>query len=302
MQISNSFEQYSAPILGKAYAVLPIYCEILASRADGFHKFQCILQQLSLYDTVTLKLTADKTVTVKHPSEKFDSHYVSDTVRAFLDRINADFGVVLSVQHSIPANGGLFDRESITATALKLINSKSSIPLSRIMLLEFANSVSNELLCCAVNGTKYVDMLDSHNCMITSLPSIKGLAMIHLTASGVSSITQEEATAIADSYYGTYWEKHREHPSPQKMLAALKENNYPAVLDEVYNIYSKPMKERFQCINEMYGVLRKLGAIQVCIAGCSNSVIGFFEDAAVARVALSKIDPLLYKAILTEAI
>ncbi len=295
-------EKQDAPICSKAYAMLPIYCEVLASRPDGFHKIQCILQQLSVYDTVTVKLTKHHTVTVKHPSPEFKTDYVIRIVKSFLDRIDADFGVEISIQPSIPVNGGLFEKESITAVALRLINNKASEPLSRIMLLEFANSISNELLFCSVNGTKYVDTLDSDNCMITSLPSLSECTILHLSMRSVKPIAPKEAVEIADKYYGAYWLKHREHPSQRKMFTALKDRDDPSVLEEVYNIYTKPLSERFPCIEKMSSLLAKLGAVKTCTAGCSNSVVGFFRDTDTAKHALSRIDPSLYKAVITETV
>ena len=292
----------SAPVSAKAHAVLPLYYEILASRSDGFRKFQSILQQLALHDTVNLKFTEEKTVRVKHPSNSFDREYVAKTVTHFLRAVNADFGVEISVQQAVPVNCGFFEKESITAATLKLINARVAEPMSKIRLLEFANSVSNDQLCCTVNGTKYADMLDSHNCMITSLPSISDCSVIHIISKSTPPISPTEAANIADEYYGTYWEKHREHPTQRIMFSALREFSLRDVLGEIYNIYEAPISARFSEIKDMSALLYSLGADKTCTAGYSNTVIGFFADKTRAISAMSEIDSLHYEATMTEAI
>lgn len=265
----------------KAYGVLPLYHEILASRSDGFFKFQSVLHRLSIHDTVSVRLVDSPSyVKVTSSDPLFNTEYLRTAVRGFITKFDLDFGADIRVASAIPPNCGLFESESNCATALKLINRLSGDKVSQLDLLEFANGISNELLCCAVRGHKYVDMLDKNKCMITSLPPLKDFGVLILLPDDSQLPTFDEAIAASAEFYGNFYEQHKHHPRPSKIIESIHGDDGIKAIGDIFNVFEAPTVAKYPQTAKAISILNHLGALNSCTVGHGNAAFGIFPDEA----------------------
>ena len=108
---------------GRAHGTLALYHNILGARPDGYHKFQSLLQQLSIYDTVTVQVVEGSGgVSARATNSLFPIRYISYVLSEFLAAFSLKVDVLVNVDSSIPVGFGLFEKEAAAAKAIKLTN------------------------------------------------------------------------------------------------------------------------------------------------------------------------------------
>ncbi len=108
-----------------APAKINLALKILRRRADGYHDIQTILQKVSLYDTLSIKLTAHQgiTVTADDPSIPTDSRNLAyRAADLLLKQQKITPGITIHIKKLIPAGAGLGGGSSNAAATLSGLN------------------------------------------------------------------------------------------------------------------------------------------------------------------------------------
>ncbi|MBQ7011184.1 MAG: hypothetical protein IJN63_05715 [Clostridia bacterium] len=289
-------------LTGKAHGVLALYHNILGARPDGYHKFQSFLQKLAIFDNVTVNVTKGSgKVTIK-AAEAYPENYVKEVVSRFLTSFSIQADATISIDSRMPVNFGLFEAEAAAATAIKLVNKCLGEPVSRIALLDFANSVSNELLCCTVSGTKYADMLDAHKCMISSMPPIPscGILIAHKNRTALPGYS--ESVKLCDEFYGSYWDRRGSSQALRCLLDAVPAGDFNTVISNNSNVFLPPLSKKFADVEATSALLRKLGADATGTVSHSTAVYGIFKDRKMSAAAAESSMLYDHTVILTEPV
>ena len=303
MNTKKSTPLRQSSLSGISHGTLAIYHNILGARPDGYHKFQSVLQSISVFDTVTVNISEGTgKASVKSTNRNFQTPYVADVIEDFLSLHSFNVNVSVHIESHIPVGFGLFEKEAATAKALKLINTCVGEPISRIKLLEFTNCISNELLCASVNGSKYADMLDKHKCMISSLPPIPQCGILIIHGRNRKPITYEEAIAACDRHYGGYRERRNENQKLKAMLEAVPAGSLSKITENCSNVFYDPVKSLHPDAEKAANVLLDLGAINAETVSHSSAVYGIFEDTEKARALINSKALEGYDAYFTEPI
>jgi len=143
-------ELFSSAIIGSSHDIgktcVPL--KILRKRADGYHDIQTILQKVSLYDTLSLKLTAHQgiTVTADDPSIPTDSRNLAyQAADLLLKQQKITPGIAIHINKIIPAGAGLGGGSSNAASVLTGLNRHYEYPFSRERLMSMGFSLGADV-------------------------------------------------------------------------------------------------------------------------------------------------------------
>jgi len=303
MNTKTSQSGRQTSLSGRSHGTLALYHNILGARPDGYHKFQSMLQKLSVFDSVTVQVSdGSGSVSARATSNSFPISYVIDVLSSFLSAFSIKANVHVNVDSTIPVGYGLFEKEAAAAAAIKLTNVCLGEPVSRLKLLEFANGISNELLCASVNGSKYSDMLDKHKCMISSMPPVPKCGILIIHERNRKPLTYEEAIVACDRYYSGYRERRNENQKLKAMLEAVPAGSFQKITENCSNVFSDPIKSLRPDTEKALRALLDHGATIADTVAHSSAVYGIFEDMekALALVNSKALDG--YDAYFTEPI
>lgn len=113
----------------KAYAKLNLYLEIVGKREDGYHLLKSVMQEVGLFDTLSITPSKKDTFTSSDKSLEGDDNLIMRALKEF--RKHRDLGPVsIHLEKNIPMGAGLGGGSSDAASALKAFNYLVEEPLS----------------------------------------------------------------------------------------------------------------------------------------------------------------------------
>lgn len=137
---SGSFQW--APIMIKTYlapAKINLCLHVLGKRADGYHDLAMLMQRISLYDRITLRLTSDPGVRVCCAGVSLDpdqKNIAALAAESLLALVGSSVGVDIEIDKQIPIAAGLGGGSSDAATVLMALNEMLDLKLSSQVLQE----------------------------------------------------------------------------------------------------------------------------------------------------------------------
>ena len=143
----------------KSYAKINLYLNVGAKRPDGYHDLESVMQQVSLFDYVTVLRDTDTTqrgvrITCTDrlvPSD--DRNIAAKCAMAFLDKYNIDSEVSVSIDKRIPVAAGLGGGSTDGAAVLSIMNSIFDVNAPLDELCALGAKLGADIPFCLVGGT-----------------------------------------------------------------------------------------------------------------------------------------------------
>ena len=129
-------------------AKINLRLEILKKRDDGYHEIRTILQKISLFDEINLKLSSENTITVTTnnpaiPSGKENLAYKAASLLINDQKLST--GLTINIKKNIPSGAGLGGGSSNAATTLQCINRLLNLNLRDEYLKELSVSLGADV-------------------------------------------------------------------------------------------------------------------------------------------------------------
>ena len=143
----------------KSYAKINLYLNVGAKRPDGYHDLESVMQQVSLFDYVTVLRDTDTTsrgvrITCTDrlvPSD--DRNIAAKCAMAFLDKYSIDSEVSVSIDKRIPVAAGLGGGSTDGAAVLAIMNSIFDVNAPMDELCALGAKIGADIPFCLVGGT-----------------------------------------------------------------------------------------------------------------------------------------------------
>lgn len=122
-----------------APAKINLCLHVLGKRADGYHDLAMLMQRISLYDRITLRLTDDPGVKVRCAGVRLDpgqDNIAALAAQRLLAFAGSSAGVDIEIDKQIPIAAGLGGGSSDAATVLMALNEMLDLNLSSQVLQE----------------------------------------------------------------------------------------------------------------------------------------------------------------------
>lgn len=113
----------------KAYAKLNLFLEILGKREDGYHLLRSLMQQVDLYDLITIEFATEDSFRASVSEIEGEDNLIIKALKAFR-RVRELGPLSIYLEKNIPMGAGLGGGSSDAASALLAFNSMVDDPLS----------------------------------------------------------------------------------------------------------------------------------------------------------------------------
>ena len=257
----------------KSYAKINLYLNVGAKRADGYHDVESIMQQVTLFDYVTVLRDTDTTtrgvkITCTDrlvPSD--DRNIAAKCAMAFLDKYNIDSEVSVSIDKRIPVAAGLAGGSTDGAAVLAIMNTIFDVNAPMNELCANAAKLGADIPFCLIGGTCTASGIGEVLTPVKT-PELPYHILICNAGHGVST---PQAYAKLDETPVT-----EPVPSMDGVLASLLNGEMPETL---YNSFERVILPMHAEAAQIKHDMASLGADRVLMSGSGPSVFGLFLDA-----------------------
>ena len=259
-----------------APAKINLALKIIRRRADGYHDIQSILQKVSLYDTLSFKLSSHQgiTVTTDDPSIPTDSSNLAyRAADLLLKQQKITPGISIHIKKRIPAGAGLGGGSSNAAATLSGLNKLLRCNLTEPDLLRLGVEIGADVPFF---------IYDKHAALAEGIGEQLSPVKIHVPLWFV--------IVFPGFSISTKWvyENYRVLTNKRKNIRisrSFKQLN--AVLHILINDLENVVTQQYPEIQKIKRTLIQAGACGSLMSGSGSSVFGIFPDEQHAQEALT---------------
>ena len=260
----------------KAFAKLNLSLDVTGKRADGYHEVCMVMQSVTLYDDVTIRLTDDgrfSARTNRHFIPGDDRNEAVKAAKVFAAAHDlGGKGVFADIRKRTPVRAGLGGGSSDAAAVLRGLNTLCGRPFDGKQLEELAAQVGSDVAFCVSGGTQ---LATGRGELLTPLPDF-GRHWVVICKPYFSIATPVLFKKIDAR-------KSKCRPDTDGILAALSAGDDMGVVRRMYNVFEDVLGDKSRGISEIKTALMDRGALGACMTGTGSAVFGIFPDEQSAK-------------------
>ncbi|ATD55949.1 4-(cytidine 5'-diphospho)-2-C-methyl-D-erythritol kinase [Clostridium chauvoei] len=263
----------------KAYAKVNISLDVVGKREDGYHLLRMIMQNIDLYDEVTIEKQKEGI------SLKCNKHYIPidernlayKAAQLFKDTYKIKSGVCINIKKNIPVAAGLAGGSTDAAAVFKVMNDLFNINAPEEELMELGLKLGADIPYCIKGGTALCEGVGE---IVTSLKPFKNKILVLVKPPfGVSTKCVYQEFNLA---------KAINHPKTEELITAMNRDDLGFVSNNMKNLLENVTLRKHKIIIGIKEEMKAQGAIGSMMSGSGPSVFGFFEDMLKAQRCFEK--------------
>ncbi len=253
-------------MLYKAFAKINWALNIVG-RKDGFHLLDGVMENVDLYDEVSIEIVKGNDVKVEYLNcDDIQDDLCSLACDYFKRATGIEFGANISVLKHIPMGAGLGGGSSDCALVLFVLNTYFDYPLKEDELLLLGTSLGSDVPFFLMGGTQRArgkgEILE---------PISKSFTSQMLIVKPVESISTKTAFDLFDL------EGETKNGDVDALIKGLSTNSPDLIYDNMVNDLEEASIKLLPSIQEIIDVLYEKGAKKAMMTGSGSAVIGLFE-------------------------
>lgn len=264
----------------KAYAKINLTLDVIGKRADGYHLVQMIMQQIDLYDEITL-IRQDQRITLVSDSAFIPENPQNLAWRAVTlmqDKLDLHQGVRIAIRKRIPVAAGLAGGSSDAAAVIHGYAELCKVPLSLSEKMTLGLQLGADVPFCLMGGAALAEGIGER---LTPIRGLKGGWLVICKPNfGVS--TREVYTSLK-------WDQIEKHPETAQMLRALEEGSALAICPFLGNVLEEVTCRKYPEVKALKDKMLQYGADGALMSGSGPTVFGIFRSAEKARNACANL-------------
>lgn len=271
----------NATIKLKARAKINLTLDVVGKRANGYHDVEMIMQQIDLYDVVTVHcLEKDEIIlTSNEPFLPLDDRNIAFKAAVLMKKTyQLPQGFHIHIDKHIPIAAGLAGGSTNAAAVIKAINMLCALnlPLETQMSLGF--KLGADVPFCFLEGCALATGLGE------ILEPIRGfeLGWLVLVKPNFGVSTKEVYTELK-------LEAIKTHPRTGVMREALDQQNRKVIINELSNVLETVTLSMYPKVAQVKALLSSYGAEGVLMSGSGPTVFGIFSSYQRAKTAHKKL-------------
>jgi len=265
----------------KARAKINLTLDVLGRRDNGYHDVEMIMQQINLYDIVTVTKVHENRIlltcsdTFLPVDERNLAYRAAELMKEAYD-ITCGFDI--HIEKNIPIAAGLAGGSTNAAAVIMGINQICALNLSLEEQQHQGFKLGADVPFCFLEGCAIARGLGE---ILTPITGFEHAWMVLVKPNfGVST---------KDVYSNLKCEALKVHPDTGAMVEALKAQNRFAVLSGLCNVLESVTLELYPKVQEVKTLLTSYGADGVLMSGSGPTVFGVFSSYERAKTAHKKI-------------
>lgn len=256
----------------KAFAKVNLTLDVTGRREDGYHLIDSVMQSVSLYDTVALEKAPEIEVTASVNELCGENNIAFRAAKIFFREIGSADGARIHIEKNIPYPAGLGGGSADAAAVFVGLNALYGAGLTENQLRELSLKAGADVPFCISGGTARVGGIGEK---IAAMPPIEGLWLV-IAAAGEKKSTAEmysrlDAAPVLSAY-------------TEEFIGRQENGGTAGALPYCKNAFSFAYSE-----SEVFGELKKSGALAVSLSGSGPSAFGIFENKKAAELAAKRL-------------
>ncbi len=142
----------------KAYGKINLYFELVSKRIDGFHNIKSIMQNIDLYDEITIE-EAGSGINIESNFKdipKDEKNTVYKTVKIIKQKYKIKKGINIFINKAIPHSAGLGGGSSDAAAVIEVLNDIWNLKMKKQEKHEIASRIGTDVHFFLEGGTTYI--------------------------------------------------------------------------------------------------------------------------------------------------
>lgn len=254
-----------------AYAKLNLTLDVLNKRPDGYHDLRSIMQQISLHDTICLRLEEDSTwkLTCSDALLPVDSKNLAwKAAEVFCEAADVSIpGLSIHVQKVIPSQAGMAGGSADAAAVLMGLNRMLDFPLSSRQLLLAAQRIGSDVPFCLFGGTAFAQ---SRGEVLSRLPRLPHCSIVIVKPS--VSISTPALFHLIDSFQIDV------RPDHDALIRAMERDDVETVAKYMHNVFEPLAQRDHPEIGLIKQQMLSLGACGAQMTGSGSAVFGIWRE------------------------
>lgn len=268
----------------KAAGKINLFLDIASRRSNGYHNIESIMHTVPLYDTVTLELKDEISVSCTNPSVPSDSSNLAyKAAKLFFEASGISGGVSIHIDKKIPMAGGMAGGSTDAAATLRGLNRLYDFPLSNEKLEELGAKLGADVPFCIRGGTEGVVGIGYDFIKVPTPPRF-----IYVIACGGEGISTPAMYREYDERYCppiSTAESFSFSEKSEKLKKALENGEKEDIFSSMFNCFEEIAMEQRPKIREIKQIMTENGADFSMMSGSGPSVFGIFSSMEQAKKA-----------------
>ena len=265
----------------RAMAKINLGLDVLGKRENGYHDLRMIMQTVSLFDRITLRMTKASGIRIQTNLGFLPADASNLAVRAaqlLFDEFSLEGGLFIDLEKHIPVAAGLAGGSSDAAAVLFGVNELFGLKLTREQLMERGLKLGADVPFCVLRGTALAEGVGEILTSTRPMPPCHILLAkppVHVSTKFVFGNLRADEILT--------------HPDIDGQLKALEDGDLKALADKMGNVLEAVTVPAYPVIRELKAKMMEGGAIGAMMSGSGPTVFGLFDDERAARAVCDKI-------------
>ena len=266
-----------------AYAKVNLALDVLRRREDGYHDVCMIMQNLSLYDTLTFTVEEADTLTITLACDKA---FVPCDARNLIYKAIALMGetyhltghVHVELVKRIPVEAGMAGGSTDCAAAFHAMRELYGLDVSDQELMKLGVKLGADVPYCIMAKTALSEGIGEVLTEVAPLPD----CFVVVAKPTISVSTK----MVYENLHANELEKH---PDIDGMVMALEEQSLQGITERMENVLETVTEVRYPVIAEIKACMKECGAMNSLMSGSGPTVFGIFTEKEKAEKAADAI-------------
>ncbi|GAB6085625.1 4-(cytidine 5'-diphospho)-2-C-methyl-D-erythritol kinase [Alkaliphilus crotonatoxidans] len=270
----------------KSRAKINLSLDVLSKRPDGYHEVQMIMQQIDLFDTITITERKDNDITVRSNCEYIpkDSGNIAYQAAQILRRqFEIQQGVDIYIEKNIPVAAGLAGGSSNAAAVLKGLNRLWRLGLTTEDMMKMGVKIGADVPFCVLGGAAYGTGIGEE---LTPIEGLKNLWMV-IAKPAISVST-------AEVYGQLNLSKMKDRPDTMMLLNFIECGDVVGLAKNMKNVLETVTESKYPIIKEIKSKMMEYNALGSMMTGSGPTVFGIYKSFERAKSAYENL-AIIYK-------
>ena len=270
-------------LMRNAYAKVNLALDVLRRREDGYHDVCMIMQNLSLYDTLTFTIEAADTFEITISCDKEfvpcdERNLVYKAVALMGQTYNLTGKVHVDIVKRIPVEAGMAGGSTDCAAAFHAMRELYGLDVSTEDLMKLGVTLGADVPYCILAKTALSEGIGE---VLTEVPMLPDCYVV-VAKPNVSVSTK----MVYENLHANELERH---PDVAGMVEALKQKNLEGVAARMENVLETVTTKLYPLIEEIKQTMKDAGAENAIMSGSGPTVFGLYTERKIAEAAAGKI-------------
>ena len=259
-----------------AYAKVNLALDVLRRREDGYHDVCMIMQNLSLYDTLTFTMEEADTLAI---TLSCDKEFVPCDVKNLVYKAVALMGetyhltgkIHVDITKRIPVEAGMAGGSTDCAAAFHAMRELYGLDVSDQELMKLGVKLGADVPYCIMAKTALSEGIGE---VLTEVAPLPDCFVV------VAKPTISVSTKMV--YENLHANELQHHPDVAGMIEALKQGDLSGVASRMENVLETVTTKLYPQIEEIKQSMKETGAENAIMSGSGPTVFGLYRGKAIA--------------------